>query len=65
MAKALIGHVGGPDPRVVLEVRRLRQRVRDLESEVLRLRAENDALSTPVTDGELIALDVSKEPVLA
>lgn len=65
MAKALIGHVGGLDPRVVFEVRRLQQRVRDLESEVLRLRAENDALATPVSDGDLIALDSQKEPVLA
>jgi uncharacterized small protein (DUF1192 family) len=64
MAKALLGHVGGPDPRVVFEVRRLQQRVRDLESEVLRLRAENHALSTSA-DTDLISLEVSKEPVLA
>jgi uncharacterized small protein (DUF1192 family) len=65
MAKALLGHVGGPDPRVVFEVRRLQQRVRDLESEVLRLRAENNALTTSIADTDLISLEVSKEPVLA
>jgi hypothetical protein len=64
MAKALIGHVGGPDPRTLMEVRRLRERVRSLEAEVLRLRAENDALDRDVTEAHLIALE-AKEPVLA
>jgi hypothetical protein len=64
MAKALIGHVGGPDPRTLMEVRRLRERVRSLEAEVLRLRAENDALDPDVTEAQLIALEV-KEPALA
>ncbi len=64
MAKALFGHVGGMDPRVVVEVRRLRERVRDLESEVLRLQAENEALSA--TDHpQLISLQQAKEPALA
>ena len=63
MAKALIGHVGGPDPRMIMEMRRLQERVRTLESEVLRLRAENDALAG-VTDAQLISLEV-KEPALA
>ena len=63
MAKALIGHVGGPDPRMIMEMRRLQERVRTLESEVLRLRAENDALAG-VTDEQLINLEV-KEPALA
>lgn len=65
MAKALVGHMGGIDPRVAFELRRLQQRVRDLESEVLRLRSENDALAAGVEDSRLIALDVSKEPALA
>jgi hypothetical protein len=65
MAKALIGHVGGPDPRTLSEVRRLRERVRSLEAEVLRLRAANDALAPDVADAELIALEVAKEPALA
>ncbi len=64
MAKALVGHVGGPDPRMIMEMRRLQERVRTLETEVLRLRTENDALTTGVTDAQLIALE-AKEPVLA
>ncbi len=65
MAKALIGHVGGYDPRLVFEMRRLRQRVRELESEVMRLREENEALASSVTDAHLISLEVAKEPALA
>lgn len=65
MAKALIGHVGAPDPRTVLEMRRLHERVRALEAEVVRLRAENDALASSVTDAHLISLEVTKEPALA
>ena len=45
MAKALYGHVGGPDPRMVSEMRRLQQRVRDLEAELARLHEENDVLA--------------------
>jgi hypothetical protein len=45
MAKALLGHVGGPDPRIVSEMRRLQQRVRDLEAELVRLQDVNDALA--------------------
>jgi len=45
MAKALFGHVGGLDPRIVSEMRRLQQRVRDLEAELVRLQEENDALA--------------------
>lgn len=45
MAKALFGHVGvAPDKRMLDEVTRLRAQVRDLEIEVMRLRAENDRL---------------------
>ena len=65
MAKALVGHVGGFDPYVAFEVRRLRERIRDLESEVIRLRAENESLASHVSDSHLISLDVSQEPVLA
>jgi hypothetical protein len=46
-------------------MRRLRQRVRELESEVMQLREENDALAGSVTDAHLISLEVTKEPVLA
>ena len=46
MAKAILGHVGGPDPRLLAEVARLRRRVNELQAEVSRLTAENQALLT-------------------
>jgi hypothetical protein len=64
MAKALFGHVGGtPDPLLVAEVRGLRRRVRELESELARARAINAQLTTriDVTD-DLLALEA--EPAL-
>ena len=64
MAKALIGHVGGPDTRVIMEMRRLQERVRTLETEVLRLRAENDRAGPASPTRQLISLEV-KEPALA
>jgi hypothetical protein len=66
MAKALFGHVGvGQDLRLVAEMRRLRQRVRDLEDEVDRLRAANDALTPTTVADDLISLAVSEaEPAL-
>ncbi|MEO8328751.1 MAG: hypothetical protein ABI586_01985 [Candidatus Nanopelagicales bacterium] len=71
MAKALLGHIGGPDTRLLAEVAILRRRVRDLEAEIMRLAAENDSLLTvggQVGD-EIIALDaresVSAAPALA
>ncbi|NGN66866.1 hypothetical protein G5C51_23535 [Streptomyces sp. A7024] len=45
MAKALLGYVGGTDPRLLAEMRRLQQRVQDLESELVRIQAENDMLA--------------------
>lgn len=45
MAKALLGYVGGSDPRLLAEMRRLQQRVQDLESELGRISSENDALN--------------------
>ena len=45
MAKALLGYVGGSDPRLLSEMRRLQQRVQDLESELTRIQSENDALN--------------------
>jgi hypothetical protein len=42
VAKALLGHVGGPDPRLVSDLRRLRRRVRDLEAALARLQQEHD-----------------------
>jgi hypothetical protein len=67
MAKALLGHVGGPDPRLLAQVAVLRRRVRDLEAEVLRLAAERDVLlsvGSPMAD-EIIALDANRESVAA
>lgn len=66
MAKALLGHVGGSDPRVLAEIRRLQQRVRDLEAEVVRLQAHNDALATTTASGddELVVPAQHREPAL-
>ncbi|MDQ6642701.1 MAG: hypothetical protein M3Y66_09435 [Actinomycetota bacterium] len=65
MAKALLGYVG-PDPRAVSrltsENRLLRQRVADLEADVLRLRAENDVLTAAVSSRDLLTLDESMQP---
>ena len=64
MAKALYGHVGSaPDKRMLDEVTRLRTRVRDLEIEVMRLRAENDRLVAAAADSE--ELFRIAEPALA
>jgi regulator of replication initiation timing len=63
MAKALFGHVGGPDPRMLSEMRRLQQRVRDLEAELVRLQEENDALTVEATHEDMLVAD--REPALA
>jgi len=60
MAKALFGHVVAPDPRMVSEMRRLQQRVRDLEAELVRLQEENDALAAGVGQEDVLVLD--REP---
>jgi hypothetical protein len=62
MAKAILGHVGGPDFRMVAEMRRLQQRVHDLEAALVRLQEENDALVAEVGHDLLIPV---REPVLA
>jgi hypothetical protein len=64
MAKALYGHVGSaPDKRMLDEVTRLRATVRDLEFEVVRLRAENDRLVAAMADSaDLLRI---AEPALA
>jgi hypothetical protein len=71
MAKALFGHVGvGPDVRVMSEMRRLRDRVRDLEHEVARLEAANAALNNGLlVDDDMLSLSVpdtiaEQEPAL-
>jgi hypothetical protein len=62
MAKALFGHVGGPDPRMISEMRRLQQRVRDLEAELTRLQEQNDTLAEVSQDDMLVR---DREPALA
>ncbi|MGK5627071.1 hypothetical protein [Streptomyces sp. URMC 123] len=69
MAKALLGYVGGSDPRLLAEMRRLQQRVQDLESELVRIQAENDALSAAAHHGDslLKSIDIDvhqSEPAL-
>ncbi|MFF2850432.1 hypothetical protein ACSMX9_22365 [Streptomyces sp. LE64] len=68
MAKALLGYVGGSDPRLLAEMRRLQQRVQDLESELVRIQAENDALAAAAShdsDSLLKSIDVPQaEPAL-
>ncbi|MDX6356379.1 MAG: hypothetical protein QOF98_3282 [Streptomyces sp.] len=67
MAKALLGYVGGSDPRLLAEMRRLQQRVQDLESELIRMQAENDSLSVASREESLLSsFDVARaEPVPA
>ena len=61
MAKALFGHIGGPDPRMLSEVHRLQRRVRDLEAELSRLQEENDGLAAGVNHDLLLQVH---EPAL-
>ena len=60
MAKALFGYLGGPDPGLIDEIRRLRRLVGDLEQEVARLQATCDALAADsavrVSDADVLAL---------
>jgi hypothetical protein len=63
MAKALFGHVGGSDPRIVSEMRRLQQRVRDLEAELVRLQEENESLTVEAAHPDMLVPD--REPALA
>jgi hypothetical protein len=54
MAKALVGYLGGTDPRVTTRLARennlLRQRIADLEAVTVRLQKENDALASMVSE---------------
>ena len=45
MAKALLGRTGGPNQLLAAEVRRLHQRVCDLEAELARLKEEQADLA--------------------
>jgi hypothetical protein len=72
MAKALLGYVGHDlDLRMASEVRRLRDRVRELEGDVARLQAANNALSSGlIVDDDMLTLSVpdgvttDREPAL-
>ena len=66
MAKALLGHLAGTDPRATRETWLLRQRVADLEAEVSRLKAQNDELVANYPDAETLTPDrlVDFEPAL-
>ena len=65
MAKALLGHVGGADLRLVDEVRRLRGRVIELEAEVSRLSAANEALVASVhVEDDIRMLTLDDQPAL-
>ncbi|MFL6024994.1 MAG: hypothetical protein ACJ72O_16760 [Marmoricola sp.] len=54
MAKALLGYMGGTDPRVTARLARenqlLRQRIADLEAVTVGLQKENDALASMVSE---------------
>lgn len=67
MAKALLGYMNTTDPRVVAgltaENRRLRRRVADLESHVMRLQAENDALAAVAERETLLTVPDQMQPV--
>ena len=66
MAKALFGHVGlGADHRLVDEVRRLRRQVADLQVELARAHAANDALVASVhVEDDIRMLTLQDEPAL-
>ncbi len=64
MAKALLGHMGGSDVALHVEIQRLRRRVNDLESALMRLQAENDRLVAATQHGDLLTLAEDREPVL-
>ena len=65
MAKALFGHVGvGTDLRLASEVRRLRDRVLELEDELARVHAANDALVAAVHVEDDIRVLTQPEPAL-
>ena len=60
MAKAIYGHVGA-DARLLVEVARLRARVRELEAEVAGLQAllahEDDLRVADLDSGSLVSVD--------
>lgn len=72
MAKALVGHIGGPDPRIFAEMRQLQERVQELEAEnvrlqaeIMRLQAENDTLGAAGPNQEEAGDGVPHQPALS
>ena len=65
MAKALLGHLGGPDPLVAAELTALRRRIAALEVEVSRLRALNSELTALSEEpGLLLEAEMDRKPAL-
>lgn len=65
MAKALLGHVGrGADLMLVDEVRRLRCRVSELETELSQLTATHEALVSSVHVDDDLSMLSYDEPAL-
>jgi hypothetical protein len=65
MAKALFGHVGvGTDLRLAAEVRRLRAKVVELEDELSRVKAANEALVAAVHVEDDVRVLTQSEPAL-
>lgn len=65
MAKALLGFATtSTDPRLVAELRALRNRVRDLEAELDRTRAENDVLAAATVVLDEHSDSALREPAL-
>jgi len=54
MAKALLGHMGGTDPRLARDAVLLRRRVADLETLVARLQRDNDELAAALSQRDLM-----------
>ncbi len=62
MAKALLGGVGRMDPHTAMTVRKLHQRIVDLETEILGLRAENETMRAALTPlDDVVVLTVSAD----
>jgi hypothetical protein len=57
MAKALLGHMGGADAALHLEIHRLRRRVSDLEAALIRAQSENDRLAASLHHDELLTIE--------
>lgn len=64
MAKALIGYLGGPTTDQLRETARLRQRIADLESEVTRLKVENDGLLRTLSESVAKSVENASAGVL-